>query len=173
MTWPMMWLRRLKPETRVAGSAEQGLESGFPDIQACALRLLARREHGRRELYGKLTRKGLNPEAVDRVLDALESAGSLSDERYAQGFVRERLERGWGRDRIYAELMQRGITETLAEAALEEQSGREDWRERMEAVRRKKFGPDKPGDYEQRARQARFLQYRGFPMDQIRSLIFG
>ena len=137
------------------------------------MRLLARREHGRRELYGKLTRKGFDPETVERVLDALASTGGLSDERYAQGFVRERLERGWGRDRIYAELMQRGIAETLAEAALEERSSREDGCERIEAVRRKKFGPDKPNDYKEQARQARFLQYRGFPMDQIRSLIFG
>ena len=152
---------------------QQGLESGCADIQAFALRLLARREHGRRELYVKLTRKGFDPEAVDRVLDALASQGSLSDERYAHAFVRERLARGLGRDRIQAELMQRGVAEALIEAALEEQSDQEDGCERMEAVRRKKFGPEKPVGYKEQARQARFLQYRGFPMDQIRRLIFG
>ena len=143
-----------------------------PDLQAIALGLLARREHGRRELHGKLTQRGFAPEVVAPVLDALEAEGSLSDARYARAFVHGRLERGWGVDRIRAELIRRGVEETWIEAALEETADEDDGYERLEAARRKKFGPDKPKDYKERARQARFLQYRGFPMDHIRRALF-
>ena len=37
------------------------------------------------------------------------------------------------------------------------------------SVREKKFGPERPADYRERARQSRFLQYRGFTGEQIQS----
>jgi regulatory protein len=35
-------------------------------------------------------------------------------------------------------------------------------------VRNRKFGPEPPADWPEKARQARFLQYRGFSSDHIR-----
>jgi regulatory protein len=49
--------------------------------------------------------------------------------------------------------------------------GEVDWLETIRAVRRKRFGPDLPREYAERARQARFLQYRGFDSEQIRSAL--
>jgi regulatory protein len=40
-------------------------------------------------------------------------------------------------------------------------------------VRRKRFGDEPPQDYKERARQSRFLQYRGFTSDQIRQVLDG
>jgi regulatory protein len=38
-------------------------------------------------------------------------------------------------------------------------------------VRAKRFGPGIPRDYAERARQARFLQYRGFDSAEIRAAL--
>ena len=154
------------------GDERPGRVCGLSDIQATALRLLARREHSRGELHAKLCRRGFDAHGVDRVLAGLEADGDLSDERYARGFVRNRLERGLGTNRIRSELTRRGLPESLIEVALGQETAGDDGWERLEAVRSKKFGPEKPHTYQDKARQARFLQYRGFPMDRIRRLIF-
>ena len=41
----------------------------------------------------------------------------------------------------------------------------------MQQVREKKFGADLPGEYAERAKQMRFLQYRGFVPENIRELL--
>ena len=41
------------------------------------------------------------------------------------------------------------------------------------ATRSRKFGPEIPKDRKERARQARFLQYRGFSNDHIRAALDG
>jgi regulatory protein len=38
-------------------------------------------------------------------------------------------------------------------------------------VRKKRFGPELPRDYLERARQARFLEYRGFGSAEIRAAL--
>jgi regulatory protein len=40
-------------------------------------------------------------------------------------------------------------------------------------ARRKRFGAELPGDMQERARQARFLQQRGFSMEDIRKALKG
>ena len=46
-----------------------------------------------------------------------------------------------------------------------------DWPELARAVREKRFGAGAPADFRERARQARFLQYRGFTADQVRQAL--
>jgi regulatory protein len=41
------------------------------------------------------------------------------------------------------------------------------------AARTRKFGPEIPKDRKERAKQARFLQYRGFSTDHIRAALDG
>ena len=77
-----------------------------------------------------------------------------------------RVERGWGPLAIERELRQRGLAGALVDAALE--AFVDQWRERMDAARAKRFG-GAPTDPRERLRQARFLEYRGFPRDLIRA----
>jgi len=44
------------------------------------------------------------------------------------------------------------------------------WKRELEQVRRKKFGSRTPKTFTERAKQARFLQYRGFALDQIQNM---
>ncbi|HET6724397.1 MAG TPA: regulatory protein RecX [Gammaproteobacteria bacterium] len=130
-----------------------------------AVGLLARREHSRGELQRKLTQRGCDAADVDEALGTLERERLLSDVRFAEQFVRSRVERGAGPAKIRANLRQRGVADSIVDEALEDYAA--DWRRRIQEVRRKRFGESLPDDYRERARQARFLQSRGFTAEQI------
>jgi regulatory protein len=155
-------VRRFKPDEAAANT----------DPAACsrtALELLARREHSRRELTRKLGTRGFTDDVIASVLDRLERSGALADARFTDSFVRSRVAKGQGPQRIRAELGQRGIADAEADEVL--RGAEVDWLETIKAVRRKRFGPERPRDYAERARQARFLQYRGFLSEQIRAAL--
>jgi regulatory protein len=153
-------MRRSRPE----GEAGDG--------QACknvALGLLARREHSRRELGRKLGARGFDSGVVAAVLDELEQSGALAEARFTESFVRSRVARGQGPQRIRAELAQRGIAAAEVDEAL--RGGEVDWLESVRAARRKRFGPSPPRDLADKARQARFLMYRGFDAALVRAAL--
>ncbi len=70
-----------------------------PEYQArsVALRLLARREHSRYELALKLRQRRIPPDVFDPVLDEYECEGWLDDDRFAEIYTRQRIERVTGR----------------------------------------------------------------------------
>ncbi len=139
------------------------------DPRPTALRLLTRREYSQAELARRLREKGFPVEAVTACVEVLAAKRLISDERFVESFITSRTSRGQGPVRIRAELRERGVEESLIEAGL---AGVEvDWLSLAAAERRKKFGAKRPADYRERAKQARFLQYRGFTADQIRPVL--
>ncbi len=139
-------------------------------IRRKALDLLARREHAVLEMRHKLCRKGYDEEQVDVVLAKLASEGLISDERFTASFVSMHVECGAGPLRIRAALKQRGVSDELIADALDAHAA--DWRDLVRAAWQKRFAGHYPQDHKERARQARFLQQRGFTMDQIGTLLF-
>jgi regulatory protein len=150
-------------------ASSEPADAGDADVRAAATRLLARREYARVELERRLTRRGYPAEIVAAVLDALVAENLLSDERFAESFVRARADRGQGPLRIRRELGERGVGAGVAEQALAAADA--DWDELARGVRAKRFGAAVPGDYPGRARQMRFLHYRGFTEEQIRAAL--
>ena len=71
-----------------------------------------------------------------------------------------------GREGLTLSLREHGI-EPAASAELLD-SGEFDWNALASAARAKRFGAAGPKDHKDRARQGRFLEYRGFEMSQIR-----
>jgi len=140
-----------------------------PACRQVALGLLARREHGRREVTRKLATRGFPAEIVAAVVAALESSGALAEARFTETFVRSRVGKGRGPQRIRSELAQRGVAD--ADVALALGDADVDWLATARAARRKRFGAAPPSDFRERARQARFLEYRGFSRDQIRAAL--
>lgn len=136
-----------------------------------AMDLLARREYAEGELRQKLAAKGNPPEAVAEVVAQLCEEGLVSDERFTEAFVRSRMNSGYGPLRIQAELRERGVNDKIHAIYLD--FGDTQWLELAAQVRQKRFGPGAAGDYKERARQARFLQYRGFTSDQARQVLNG
>ena len=90
-------------------------------LRARALRLLAGREHSRLELSRKLGRhlgEEGSLEALAKLLDELEQAGWLSDQRFADQWV-ERRARRYGNARIRQELSARGVQSDLVDLPIE------------------------------------------------------
>jgi regulatory protein len=136
-----------------------------------AVALLARREHGRAELARKLKARledGQDPADVDAVLDQLARDDLLSDERYAAALVRARGARH-GDARIAHDLKVRGVPPALARGAI---NGLDAELARARALWQRRFG-ELPRSLDERAKQARFLQNRGFSGDVIRRVMKG
>ena len=135
-------------------------------IRAAALALLARRDWLTGELGAKLQAAGCEPQVTAAVIAELVAERLLDDIRYAERYVASRAERGQGPVRIAAELASLGAQRELIDVAL---ASGPDWRVVAGSARRRKFGAAPPGSWAEKARQARFLQYRGFSADHIRA----
>ena len=134
-------------------------------VEAAAVRLLTRREHSIEELRRKLLSKGYPPDTIEPVIQKLAGKRLVSDERFTSSFVHHHAKRGQGPVRIRAELRQQGIPDSQLEEAL--RSADIDWVQLARDVRRRKFGATAPRSLGERAKQARFLQYRGFDAEQL------
>lgn len=134
-------------------------------LKNTAMDLLSRREHSRLELFRKLKTREFDEESIEKILDELNNAGWQSDERYAEVYVQMRANKGYGPIRIRQELIERGISTEIINLFLE--SDKSYWQQLANSVRIKKFGNAEPEDFNERAKQLRFLQYRGFAFDQM------
>lgn len=103
---------------------------------------------------------------IDEVLKRLVAERLLSDERFAAAYTTSRINKGFGPLRIQSELRERGIDDALTSQVLSQQDVC--WNAHAETVRRKRFSRQIPDEYSERAKQMRFLQYRGFSSEQIR-----
>lgn len=128
--------------------------------------LLARRDFASGELRERLAARGFSARAAAAAVAELIARGVVNDERYAQNYVSYHAGRGQGPIRIAADLRSQGLAPALIDAALD--SG-PDWRALARATRRRRFGERAPESWREKARQARFLQYRGFSADHIRA----
>lgn len=126
-----------------------------------AINYLARREHSRLELINKLSLKPFSEDVdLHALCDSLEESNYLSNERFTEMFVRSRISRGQGEMKIRFELRQRGITDSMIDAAMQE--AEVDWLALAIEQREKRFGEVIPKDFKERGRQSRFLANRGF-----------
>ncbi len=134
-----------------------------------AMDYLARREHSRDELLRKLQKTGFHHDVAVDAVEQLREDGLQSDRRFVEAFVQSRIQQGKGPTRILADLSQRGVREGVVHEVLSETE--QDWFALARDVRRKKFGESGPKDLKGKARQMRFLQYRGFESDQVRAAL--
>jgi regulatory protein len=141
----------------------------MPTLRERALRLLARREYSRAELARKLRTHASPEEELETLLDELSRRRLLSDERYAESRAHA-LSRKYGAARIAHELRAKGLDKGLAEQA--SKTARATEVERAREVWRRKFRVA-PRTREERAKQMRFLQSRGFSFDAIRAVFGG
>ena len=145
-------------------------KTGEPSLLGRALRLLARREHSRTELARKLAAHAEDLVEIESVLDELERRGWLSERRVVEQMVHARRAR-FGAHRITRDLLAKGVSQDAIAGALPEIRGGE-----LQAARevwRRKFGGRLPRNAQERGRQARFLQGRGFGMEVIVKVIKG
>lgn len=136
-------------------------------LRARALRLLARREHSRLELEHKLGPHAQDPGELSSLLDDLGRQGWLSERRVVEQIIHTRRGK-FGSRRIRQELLDRGVAEELISEALPQL--KESDVEAAGELWRRKFGAP-PRSRNERARQVRFMQGRGFALDTILKII--
>jgi regulatory protein len=111
-----------------------------------------------------LRRKGINPQDVERSIQALAEQGHLDDARFARLFVQDKRELdGWGGERIGRALLSRGIDAELVEAVLVADDGDSEI-ERALAVLRRRF-PTPARDRRERERALGVLLRKGYDPD--------
>ena len=143
-------------------------------LRGKAYRLLGRREHSAWELRRKLQHakhaehperaehpeQAERAELVERLVAELTAEEVQSDFRFTEQHCRQRYQNGRGPVKVRYDLAQHRIEETLVERVM---SGYETkWPALAAEVRCRKFGEQAPASYKDWARQARFLQQRGF-----------
>ncbi|WP_445401106.1 regulatory protein RecX [Zobellella sp. An-6] len=139
---------------------------GPQQLWDCALRLLSRRDHSRRELAQKLRQRGFEPALIEQALNRLEQQHWLEEQRFATVQVRQHILKKHGPLRIRAELQRKGIGPSDIERALAEAAA--DWFELAELCYRARFMPAGRLDIKEKARRIRYLQARGFGPEHIR-----
>ena len=133
------------------------------------MRLLARREHSRHELAHKLEYAGADRDELAALLDEFEAKNWLSDRRFAESYVADHRRRE-GAVKLAHALRQRGVADEVIAEVLSALNTRHDDDSEVARARnvwRKKFAAP-PGSQQERAKQMRFLQGRGFSIETIR-----
>jgi len=97
----------------------------------------------------------------------LEADGLQNDGRFLEAFVRSRVSKGQGPQRIGQELRLKGVEGE----ALDECLARYDWDEAMGKAHGKKFGDSSPASPKEYAARVRFLSQRGFEQHRIQALL--
>jgi regulatory protein len=138
-------------------------------IRHKAMDLLSRREHSVDELFQKLLVRDYSADEISQTLEELINDNLLSNERFCEDFVRAKIAKGYGPVKIRQELQQKGISSAMISDYLNQSD--EVWLDHLSQVKIKKFGQEAPQDLKQKAKQMRFLQYRGFSIQHINQII--
>ncbi len=137
--------------------------------KSVAVRLLSRREHSAFEIRDKLHKRDFDEAEIEQTIIELQQGGWLSDERFAEAYIRMRQKKGFGPIRISMELNERGVKESIVDDYL--QAGDEGWQQTLEQQYLKKYKNKSIVDYNDKAKRIRFLQYRGFALDVIYQVV--
>jgi len=169
------------PEQRQADIDAVKVESR---LRWLAFYYLSRREYGKAELKQKLIDKEQDLDKIDALLDEFAEKGYQSDYRTTLMLIRENIRKGRGRARIKQEFYHKKLTiptnidELIDMANTESEEFSEfvdesadnlvdgvDWLKLAVTARTKKYGDDIPTEQKDKAKQLRFLRYRGFNTD--------
>ncbi len=137
--------------------------------KSTAVRLLSRREHSAFEIRDKLAKREFDGSEIEQAIVELIQGDWLSDERFAEAYIRMRQLKGFGPIRISIELNERGVKESIVETYLH--AGETSWSQTLVEQYKKKYKNKAIEDYSDKAKRIRFLQYRGFSLDNIYRLV--
>lgn len=86
----------------------------------CAVSLLSRRDHSKKELFTKLKEKGYS-KGAQAAIERLEAGGYVDDERFCRLYAAELVRhKGYGKRRVEQELYRKGIDRDTVYNVLEE-----------------------------------------------------
>ena len=136
-------------------------------LRSYAFAVLTRKEYSKAELIEKLATWAQSRDEVLTLVEELAEKEYQSDQRVAEMTVRSQVRKGKGPNRIKLALRAKHLDKELVQEDLAEI----DWLEQAYELKVKKYGTEVTKDPKLKAKQIRFLQYRGFDMDAIFKVI--
>lgn len=136
-------------------------------LRSYAFAVLTRKEYSKADLIEKLALYALDRGEVLKLVDELAKENYQSDQRVAEMMLSSQKRKGKGPNRIKMALKSKKIDSSLIQDELKET----DWNEQAYQLKVKKFGLEVEKEPKLKAKQIRFLMYRGFEMDAIMQAI--
>jgi len=136
-------------------------------LRSYAFALLTRRDYSKAELITKLNLYAINPDEVANLVEELAQQNYQSDQRVDEMTLASQIRKGKGLQRIKQALKAKQLDAELITEELQEV----DWLDQAYQLKVKKFGEEVATDPKIKAKQVRFLQYRGFDMGVIMKAI--
>lgn len=138
-------------------------------IEQTCLRLLAMREHSQRELIDKLALKGYKANEVLPIIIDMAEKGWQDNQRFAECYARQRMQKGYGPLKIQYELQQRGIEALELNHWAEENLG--GWFNGLIGIYQHKYDDQTQLTQAEWFKRSRFLQQRGYSGAMIKQLL--
>lgn len=140
-------------------------------LRATALAWLGRQEYSIAKFTKKLSDNHASDEQIQSIVDEFCQHNWLSEQRYCEGFVRSRISKGQGKIRIINDGRGHQLDSDILTEAINSQSV--DWFELALSTYERRYGQKPVANIhakehtKEKAKRLRFMQYRGFTMDQI------
>ena len=146
-----------QPKTK---TAEQALQS--------LVRMCARSERSSGDALRLMKRWGVADDAARKVLTKLQAERFIDDARYAEAFVRDKLNlSGWGAYKIKTTLRTKGVSKEIIDEVVAPMIAETDMAERLEDIMRRKMRTLKYSSaYEAKTKLIRFAASRGYELDE-------
>ncbi|ANF81658.1 RecX family transcriptional regulator [Acinetobacter sp. NCu2D-2] len=154
------------PEQRLfADSTEEKKKPSLTGsrLRSYAFAVLTRKEYAKAELIEKLCLYAEDRNEVLELVDELSRENYQSDQRVAETMLSSQKRKGKGPNQIKMKLKSKKIDTALIAEELKET----DWVQQAYELKVKKYGVEVSRDPKIKAKQIRFLMYRGFEMDAI------
>ncbi len=136
-------------------------------LRSYAFAVLTRKEYSKAELIEKLATWAMHREEVITLVEELSAQNYQSDQRVAEITLSSQKRKGKGPNRIKMALKTKKIDTSLILEELEET----DWVDQAYQLKVRKYGTEVATDPKLKAKQIRFLMYRGFEIDAIMKAI--
>ncbi len=132
-------------------------------LRSYAFAVLTRKEYAKAELIEKLALYADDRDEVITLVDELSRENYQSDQRVAEMMLSSQKRKGKGPNQIKMKLKNKKLDTALIADELKET----DWAQQAYELKIKKYGVDVAKEPKLKAKQIRFLMYRGFEMDAI------
>lgn len=136
-------------------------------LRSYAYAVLTRREYSKAEFTKKLLEYAVDENEVFELVEEFIESNYQSDARVADIVLRSQIRQGKGPQRIKQVLQKKEIDEYHILEDIKETN----WLEEVYNLKVKKFGIQVEKDPKLKAKQIRFLQYRGFDLDLILKVV--
>lgn len=132
------------------------------------MRMCARSERSSGDALRLMKRWGVADDEARKVLSRLQAERFIDDARYAEAFVRDKLNlSGWGAYKIKMSLRAKGVSRDIIEEVVAPMLEATDMTERLEEMMQRKLRTLKySSPYEAKTKLIRFAASRGYDMEQ-------